>query len=75
MMGRKSKSDCLKSAPEIRAEMQIKYGVNVSSSMARRRVREAGLNGYKSRQKPRLTCHKKARLQFARSHKDWSARM
>ena len=76
IMVRKSKSDRFKTASEIRAEMQIKHRVNVSSSTARRRLREAGLNGCKSRQKPRLTSrHKKARLQFVRSHKDWSARM
>ena len=76
IMVRKSKSERFKAAPEIRAEMQIEHGVNVSSSTARRRLREADLSGYKSRQKPRLTFrHKKAHLQFTRSHKDWSARM
>ena len=72
---RKSKADRFKTATEIKAEMQVEHGVHISSSTTRRRLREAGLNGCKTRQKPRLTArHKRARLQFARLHKNWSAR-
>ena len=71
---RKSKADRFKTATEIKAEMQVEHGVHISSSTTRR-LREAGLNGCKTRQKPRLTArHKRARLQFARLHKNWSAR-
>ena len=71
----KSKADRFKTATEIKAEMQVEHGVHISSSTTRRRLREAGLNGCKTRQKPRLTArHKRARLQFARLHKNWSAR-
>ena len=47
--------------------------VSISSS-TRRRLREAGLKGCTSRQKPRLTKrHKKTRLEFATLHKNWTA--
>ena len=72
---RKSKADRFKTATEIKAEMQMEHGVRISSSTIRRRSREAGLNGCKTRKKPRLTArHKKARLEFARLHKNWTAR-
>ena len=46
----------------------------MSTSTIRRRLREAGLIGRKPRKKPRLTSrHKKSRLEFARTHKDWTA--
>ena len=74
LMVRKSKADRFKTAPQIKAEMLIEHGVSVSSSTARRRLREAGLFGRKPRRKPRLTSkHKKARLVFAKAHKDWTA--
>ena len=64
---RKSKSDRFKTAPETKAEMQIEHGVNASTSIIQRRLREAGLNGRKPRSTPHLTArHKKARLEFAR---------
>ena len=70
---RKSKSNRFKTAPQIKAEMQIEHGVNISVSITRRRLREAGLKGCKPRKKPRLTArHKKCRLQFAQEHKDWT---
>ena len=70
---RKSKADRFKTATEIKAEMQVEHGVRISSSTIRRRLREAGLNGCKTRKKPRLTArHKKARLEFARLHKNLS---
>ena len=72
---RKSKADRFKTAPEIKAQMDIQHGVSISSSTTRRRLRKARLNGYKARQKPRLTArHKKARLEFARLHINWTAR-
>ena len=59
--------------PQIKAEMQIEHGVNISVSTTRRRFREAGLKGCKPRKKPRLTARqKKCRLQFAQAHKDWT---
>ena len=70
---RKSKSNRFKMAPQIKAEMQIEHGVNISVSTTRRRLREAGLKDCKPRKKPRLTArHKKCRLQFAQAHKDWT---
>ena len=54
--------------------MQIEHGVNASTSTIQRRLREAGLNGRKARSTPHLTArHKKAHLEFARVHKDWTA--
>ena len=71
---RKSKSNRYKTAPEIKADMQIEHGVSISTSTTQRRLREAGLNGRKPRKKPSLTArHMKARLEFARAHKDWTA--
>ena len=70
----KSMSDRYKTAPEIKAKIQIEHGVNVSTSTTRRRLREAGHIGRKPGKKPRLTLrHKKARLEFARTHKNWTA--
>ena len=70
---RKSKADRFKTAPQLKAEMNLEYGVQVSTSTAQRRLREAGLFGRKPRRKPRLTpAHKRARLDFAREHKDWT---
>ena len=71
---RKSMSDHYKTAPEIKAKMQLEHVVSVSTSTTRRRLREAGHIGRKPRKKPRLTSrHKKSRLEFARTHKDWTA--
>ena len=70
----KSMSDRYKTAPEIKAKMQLEHVVSVSTSTTRRRLREAGHIGRKPRKKPRLTSrHKKSRLEFARTHKDWTA--
>ena len=70
----KSMSNRDKTAPEIKAEMQLEHGVSVSISSILRRLREAGHIGRKPRKKPRLTSrHKKARLEFARTHKGWTA--
>ena len=67
---RKSKADRFKTAPQTKAEMQIDYGVDISVSTTRRRLREAELNGYRPRKKPRLTSrHKKKRLDFAKHTK------
>ena len=70
---RKSKSNRLKTAPQIKAEMQIEHGLRISVSTMQRRLREAVLRGHKSRKKPRLTNrHKKLPLKFARAHKNWT---
>ena len=70
----KSMFDRYKTATEIKTEMQLWHGVSVSISSTRRRLREAGYIGRKPRKKPRLTSrHKKSRLEFARTHKDWTA--
>ena len=63
-MIRKSMSDYHKTAPEIKAEMQLEHGVSV----------EAELIGRKPRKKPCLTSRhtEKSRLEFARTHKDWT---
>ena len=42
-MVRKSKSNCYKTAPQIKAEMLIELGVNITVSTTQRRLREAGL--------------------------------
>ena len=62
-MVRKSMSDRYKTAPEIKAKMQLEHGMSVSTSTTQRRLREAGLIGRKPRKKPRLTSrHKKSRM-------------
>ena len=73
-MVEESLCNCYKTAPEIKAKMQLEHGVSVSISTTRRRLREAGHIGRKPRKKPRLTWqNKKARVEFARTHKDWTA--
>ena len=53
--------------------MQVEHGVRISSSTFRRRLRKAGLNGCKAKEKPRLTArHRKFRLEFVRLHKNWT---
>ena len=69
---RKSKADRFKTAPQIKAELQIEHGVQVSASTIQRRLREVGLLARKPCRKPHLTlCHKRARLQFSRVHRNW----
>ena len=54
--------------------MRSKFSVDISTSTTQRRLREAGLHGCKARKKPHLTvAHRRARLCFARDHKDWTA--
>ena len=45
LMVRKSKSNCYKTAQQIKAEMLIEHGVNISVSTPQRRLREAGGKG------------------------------
>ena len=48
--------------------------MDISTSTAQRRLREAGLHGRKARRKPRLTAaHRRARLLFAHEHKNWTS--
>ena len=69
---RKLKADRFKTAPQIKAELRIEHGVQVSASTIQRWLREAGLFSRKPRRKPHLTLHhKRARLQFARVHRNW----
>ena len=76
LMVRKRKSNRYKTAPQIKAEMLIGHGVNISVSTTQRRLREAGLKRCKPRKKPRLTArHKKSRLRFAQAHKDSTAEL
>ena len=64
----------LKLPPQVKAEMLLEHGVDISTSTAQRRLRESGLHGRKARRKPHLIpAHKRARLEFARAHKDWTA--
>lgn len=49
---RKSMADRLKTAPPIKAEMQIDYSVEISVSTIRRRL--VGLDACRPRKKPRL---------------------
>ena len=54
--------------------MHLEHDVSVSISSTRRRLRKAGHIVRKPRNKPRLTSQcKKARLEFASIHKDWTA--
>ena len=74
LLVRKSLADRFKTAPQVKAEMLLEHGVDISTSTAQRRLRESGLHGRKARRKPRLSpAHKRARLEFARAHKDWTA--
>lgn len=70
---RKSKSNRFITAPLIKSEIKLEYGLELSVSTTQRRLREAGLFGRKPRRKPKLTpAHKKAHFEFARIHKSWS---
>ena len=54
--------------------MRSEFLVDISTSSTQRRLRGAGLHGRKARKKPHLTvAHRRARLCFARDHKDWTA--
>ncbi|KAI6659473.1 Transposable element Tcb2 transposase [Oopsacas minuta] len=57
----------------IKAEVLSEYSIKLSTSTVQRRLRGAGLFGRKPRRKPHLTTkHKRDRLSFARSHKNWN---
>lgn len=71
---RKSLVNRFKTAPEIKAEILLEHCIEISTSTTQRRLRESGLHGRKARRKPLLTAaHRRARLEFARAHKDWTA--
>ena len=71
---RKSLSNRCKTAPQIRSEVMSEHSIEISTSTTQRRLRDAEIFGRKARKKPCLTptC-KRARLAFARAHKDWTA--
>ena len=73
LLVRKNKADRFKTAPQIRNEIRREHGIDISISTTQRRLREVGLIGRKPRRKPRLTVkHKKARIAYARAHRDWT---
>ncbi|KAI6657063.1 Transposase domain containing protein [Oopsacas minuta] len=73
LLVRKCKKDRFKTATQIKAEVLSEYSIKLSTSTVQRRLRGAGLFGRKPRKKPRLTTkHKRDRLSFARSHKNWN---
>jgi transposase len=54
------------------SDIRKQSAVDISTSTVRRRLLKAGLQGCVAAKKPLLTvAHKKARLDFARRHKDW----
>ena len=64
----KSKMDRSKTAPQIKAEVQLEHGISMSTSTTQRRLREVRLFCCKPRRKPKLvTRHKKACLQYAQA--------
>ena len=71
---RTSRRNRFLTAPEIRVDLAIATGVEVSRSTVSRRLAAAGLHGRVARHKPRLTAnHKTRRLAWARDHLTWTA--
>ena len=68
-----SKADRFKTAPKLNVEMSQDTGVHLSDRTERRRLLESGLRGYIAKKKP-FICerNRKARLRFAKEHKDWT---
>ena len=64
---RLSLSNRSNTAPALRASLHTSFGINLSTSMVKRRLHEAGLNDCVARYKPLLTAdHKKRRLQYTK---------
>ena len=60
-------------SPELRAKLDMDHGVSISASTVRSRLYAAGLRGCVAAKKPLLrTANVKTRLEFARTHKDWT---
>lgn len=70
---RKSICDVKKNAGEISRELRDEYDVSVSRQTVGRRLIDAGLHGRVPVKKPLISAkNRKARLDFARKHADWS---
>lgn len=69
-----SKSDRHKTARKLNSEMSEETGVNLSDRSVRRRLLDNGLQGCIAKKKPFISEKKnrRARLSFAKDHKDWS---
>lgn len=58
---------------EVRTELQEVRGVTVSTKTVRRRLKSAGIKSHVPARGPLLTtCHRVARLNFARNHENWN---
>lgn len=58
---------------ELRNALRRVRNVNVSTATVRRRLQEAGLRAHRPATGPRLSAaHRRARLQFARTHLNWT---
>lgn len=68
-----SKADPTKTAVDLNLEMKQTYGLNVSVSTIKRRLRHANLFGRRPAKKPLVSLkNRKARQEFAKVHKDWN---
>lgn len=73
LLARLSLKDRRKTSLELCKEWQESTGVQASGSTVRRRLLAAGLKGCKARKKPLLSVKQlKARLAWAREHKNWN---
>lgn len=63
----------LETASQVTKKLKDDIGVAVSVKTVRRTLHKAGLHGAEKKQKPKLSpANIKARLEFARSHNDWT---
>ncbi|KAK9732009.1 Transposase [Popillia japonica] len=62
-----------RTAKELSSDLNLQYGLSISSKTVSRRLREVGLSARKTRKKPLLSgTNKKKRLQWARKHQSWT---
>lgn len=70
---RKSKADPKLTSMAIHTDLKENHGIQVHVSTVKRRLAEAGLHGRRPSKKPLISAkNRKARLAFARKHKDWT---
>lgn len=62
-----------KSAREVSKKLKVNFSVNVSDRTIRNALRKEGLKAQEKKKKPKLSAKNiKARLEFAKRHKDWT---
>ena len=75
MIKRKSNADPFKTSSDISHEIEQEYNIKVSRQTVSRRLKTVGLNGRVACKKPWVSANnRRARLEFAKAHKDWDAK-